>query len=82
LELSQELLSQLFGLLPRMIPLVISAVAQVTSAWVAGVSILNAMLACGDILGTGIALFQIPGSAIVRNQGWKTYWREHEAAAA
>ncbi len=39
---------------------------------------LNALLSCGDLLGVGLDLWQIPANAIVRNKGWKTYWRRNE----
>jgi hypothetical protein len=64
------------------VPLLVAAVAQVTSGWVAFISAFNTFLACADILGAGLVLFQIPATAIVRNQGWRTYWREHETPAA
>lgn len=64
------------------VPLLVSAVAQVTSGWVAYISAFNALLACGDMLGAGMVVFQIPATAIVRNQGWRTYWRAHETLAA
>jgi len=38
-------------------------------------SLWGSVLACGDLVGLGIILFQIPNSAIVRNKGWKTYWK-------
>jgi len=62
-------------LIISIVPLLIAAVAQVTSVWAAFVSSFNALMACVDILGAGIVLFQIPASATLRNQGWKTYWR-------
>jgi hypothetical protein len=40
-----------------------------------GWSVLNAMLAGGDILATGMIAWQIPATAEVRNQGWRTWWR-------
>ena len=58
------------------LPLLIATAAQVTSGWAAYVSAFNALLACGDIFGAGMVLVQVPGTAIVRNQGWRTYWRE------
>jgi hypothetical protein len=58
------------------LPLLIATVAQVTSGWAACVSALNALLACADILGAGMVLVQVPRTAIVRNQGWRTFWRE------
>jgi len=62
-------------------PLLVAAAAQITSGWFAFISSFNALLACGDILGAGMALFQIPASATVRNQGWRTHWRANETAA-
>jgi hypothetical protein len=64
------------------VPLLVAAIARVSSGWVAFISAFNAFLACVDILGTGLVLFQIPAAAIVRQQGWKTYWREPETLAA
>ena len=64
------------------VPLLVAAVAQVPSGRVAFISAFNAFLACADILGAGLVLFQIPATAIVRQQGWRTYWREHESLAA
>lgn len=56
-------------------PLGVAATAHLSLPWLAFVSAFNAFLACGDILGASLVLFQIPPRAIVRNQGWKTYWR-------
>jgi hypothetical protein len=38
-------------------------------------SIVNALFAGGDLLGTGMIAWQVPVNAEVRNQGWKTWWR-------
>jgi hypothetical protein len=57
------------------LPLLVLAITQTDSGWLAFISSFNALLACGDILGTGMVWYQIPAQAIVRNQGWKTYWR-------
>jgi hypothetical protein len=46
-----------------------------SSGWIAFISTFNAFLACVDVLGAGMVLFQIPATAVVRNQGWRTYWR-------
>jgi hypothetical protein len=64
------------------VPLLIAAVAQVASGWLAFISTFNAFCACADILDAGLILFQIPATAIVRQQGLRTYWREHETPAA
>jgi hypothetical protein len=60
-------------------PLIASCILQRGSGWIAFSSILNALMACGDILGASLVLFQLPRHAIVRNQGWKTYWKESSA---
>lgn len=64
------------------VPLLVAAVAQVTSGWVAFISAFNAFCACADILDAGLVLFQIPATAIVRQQGWRIFWREHDILAA
>ncbi len=64
------------------VPLLVAAVAWVASGWVAFISAFNALCACADILDAGLVLFQIPATAIVRQQGLRTYWREHETPAA
>ena len=63
-------------------PLLVSAVAQVSSGWVAFVSAFNALLSCADMLDAGFVLFQIPANRIVRFHGWRIYWREHDTLAA
>jgi hypothetical protein len=78
-ELTRNRLVVIF-LLPLIVisfvPLAVAAVAQWGSVAAALVSIVNALAACGDVLGTILVLLQIPATGIVRNQGWKTYWRD------
>lgn len=38
-------------------------------------SIVAAVFACGDLVGFLLILLQVPASAVVRNKGWKTYWK-------
>lgn len=57
------------------LPLLILAITQTASGWLAFISSFNALLACGDILAAGMIWAQIPANATVRNQGWKTYWQ-------
>ncbi len=38
-------------------------------------AITNGAAASGDILGIGLVAAQIPKSALVRNKGWKSYWK-------
>lgn len=63
-------------LIMSIVPLLVSAIAQVSSEWVAFVSTFHAFLAGGDILPAGLVLFQIPATGIVRQKSWRTYWRE------
>jgi hypothetical protein len=58
------------------IPLLVSAGTQVASGWVAFISIFHAFLAGGDLLPAGLVIFQIPSTGIVRQKGWRTYWKE------
>jgi hypothetical protein len=73
----------LMTLLPiTVLPLLVSAVTQDSSAWVAFVSAFNAFCACADMLEAGLVLFQIPATGIVRYRSLRTYWREHDTLAA
>ncbi len=64
------------------VPLLVAAVAQVASGWVAFISAFNAFCACADILLAGLVLFRTPATAIVRDQGGRFCWGEHETLAA
>jgi hypothetical protein len=63
-------------------PLFVSAVAQVSSGWVAFVSAFNAFCACVDMLNAGLLLYQVPATGIVRFQSSRIYWRECDTLAA
>jgi hypothetical protein len=41
-------------------------------AWL---SLVNSLGAAGDFIGFWLVLSQIPHTAIVRNKGWRTYWK-------
>jgi len=64
------------------VPLLVSAVIQVASGWVAFFSAFNFLCGCGDMLLAGLVLFQIPATAIVRFKSWRIFWREHDTLAA
>lgn len=38
-------------------------------------SILNGIASSADILGIGLVLARLPGRAIIRTRGWKSYWK-------
>jgi hypothetical protein len=58
-------------------PLIVCAGMGASSIPLAIASTLNAFFGCVDITGTGLLLFQVPTKAIVRNQGYNTYWKEN-----
>ena len=57
------------------LPLLLAAVIHTVSVWVAFASVLNALASAVDVLGAAMVLCQIPPNAILRNQGWRTYWK-------
>ena len=63
-------------LIISIVPLIVSAVIQASSGWVAFVSIFHAFLAGADLLPAGLVLFQIPATGVIRQKSWRTYWRE------
>jgi hypothetical protein len=64
-----------------LIPVPIIAVSQIFGLAalpvlaLAYLSMIGSVFACGDAVGFCVILSQIPSSAIVRNKGWKTYWK-------
>jgi hypothetical protein len=42
-------------------------------------SVVNAFLACGDLLGVLLIVCQIPRDATIQNQAWRTYWHADAA---
>ena len=68
-------------LIISIVPLLVSAVTQVSSGWAAFVSAFNAFCSCADMLEAGLVLFQIPATGIVRYRSLRIYWREHETSA-
>jgi hypothetical protein len=57
------------------LPLLVLAGASLDSPFLGGIALANAAGAAGDMVGMWIVLAQIPRGAIVRNNGWRTYWR-------
>lgn len=56
-------------------PLLLCAITNRFSGLLAAISIINALVSCVDMLALGLILFQVPANAVIRNNGWKTYWR-------
>lgn len=63
------------GLLPLGWLALLNAASSSVVSLFGGVSLLGSVLACGDIIGVLLLLFQIPAAAVVRNKGWRTYWK-------
>ncbi|HYR29298.1 MAG TPA: DUF3267 domain-containing protein [Thermoanaerobaculia bacterium] len=57
------------------IPLLLAAALRLDAPFLATIAFTNALGAAGDLLGIGIVLRQIPRGALVRNKGWRSYWR-------
>ena len=77
-ELRRErfLLVLLFPLLLiSVVPLLVALCFGLPSKFIISVTTLNAMGASGDIIGVLLVSRQIPPRAVLRNLGWKTYWR-------
>ena len=62
------------------VPLIACAIGGLTSPFLAFMSILNAFSACGDMFAVGLLLYQVPPGAILRNQGWRTFWKLNDGA--
>jgi len=56
-------------------PLVFATITRIASFWLAYISVLNGLLACGDILAAIMTIRHFPNGAIIRTKGWLTYWR-------
>lgn len=69
-------------LIISIVPLLVSAVTQISSGWIAFVSAFNAFLACADIVDAALILFQVPANRIVRYQSWRIYWKVQDTLAA
>lgn len=56
------------------VPLIVCAATGTAHVLLVTGSIVNAFLACGDVLGVLLLLWQVPGHATIQNQSWRTYW--------
>jgi hypothetical protein len=63
-------------------PLLVSAVTQAASGWVALISISNAFCTFADMLLASRVLLQAPSNARVRFKGWRIFWSEPGTLAA
>ncbi len=57
------------------LPLMGAALSQHITVGLAAVSIANGTFTCGDQVIVAMIASQIPKTALVRNQGWETWWK-------
>ncbi|WP_345240602.1 DUF3267 domain-containing protein [Pontibacillus salipaludis] len=57
------------------LPIVVMAVTGVYSLFLFDIAFLNAIGACVDLLAIWMISTQVPKEAVVRNKGYKTYWK-------
>lgn len=69
-----SLLAPLLGI--SVIPLVLLCVTHIKFPFLVTVSAVNALCSCVDLFGFFLILFQIPKASIIRNKGFKTYWKQ------
>lgn len=62
-------------LLLTVLPLLSGWMAGIQSLWLAVIIVWNGVLSCGDLIGIAIILFQVPKTAVCRNKGYFTWWR-------
>lgn len=62
------------------IPLLLCVTLQWNSPALAALAVANGIGAAGDLIGVFIVLTRIPAGVLVRNKGWRSYWRRAEAA--
>jgi hypothetical protein len=56
-------------------PLAVCAIASVAPPFVVSFTTVNGLAASLDLIGVALIALQLPGSAIVRNKGYRTWWR-------
>lgn len=63
------------------LPLIVSALTGWMHPLPVTGSVVNAFLACGDLLGVLLIVWQIPRDAMIQNQAWRTYWQSSPVAS-
>ena len=77
-ELSRErFLIVLLGpaLVITVLPLAVIAALQINAPILASAAVANGLGAAGDLVGLFVLGWQIPRGAVVKNKGWRSYWR-------
>ena len=58
------------------LPLALHVVYPFESRIMSLASVMNALVSCGDLVGVMIILSQLKSTAVLKNQGYRTWWRE------
>jgi hypothetical protein len=58
-----------------LLPIVIIALTRWPALDFLFLSLVNGAAASGDIIGIFLVAFQVPRNTMVRNKGWRTYWK-------
>jgi hypothetical protein len=62
-----------------LLPVLLATVWRIHSDWFVFVSSLNALIAGVDVCSVLLLISQVPVSARVQNEGYKTYWQQYPA---
>ena len=57
------------------IPVVVLTVLEINLSLFTGILLFHAILCGGDLYAISAVLLGIPNKALIRNKGWRTYWR-------
>jgi hypothetical protein len=58
-----------------LLPIPLIALTRWPSLELLFLSLINGAAASGDIIGIFLVAFQIPRGALIRNKGWRTFWK-------
>jgi hypothetical protein len=56
-------------------PLLVCLVGRMDGSWLAVVSVLNGFGSGGDLVIVALVLLRVPRGALMRDSGWKMWWR-------
>jgi hypothetical protein len=58
------------------VPIVVGLLLAVAPPWVVALGMVNAFGSSADLIGACLLAFRVPSSALVRNKGRETWWRD------
>jgi hypothetical protein len=58
-----------------LLPLLVCLTIRIGSGYLSLISVVNGMLASGDITIVGLIVWQVPANAVLKNKGWATWWK-------